>query len=105
VTTQQISPRLLDALLQRFGLGVHYTDEPKAEDAPDNLFGPVEGLDTVEGSFGHRAHPISPYNWLQLHPKVKRGAALGAVLGALAVWRGRRHRLIPGASPSGHEHD
>ena len=89
VTTQQISPRLLDVLLQRFGFGVHYTDEPKTEDAPDNLFGPVQGLDTVEGSFGDRAHPTSLYNRLELHPKVKRGAALGAALGALVLLRGR----------------
>jgi NAD(P)-dependent dehydrogenase (short-subunit alcohol dehydrogenase family) len=89
VTTQQVSPRLLDALLRRFGFGVHYTDEPKTEDAPDNLFGPVQGLDTVEGSFGHRAHPTSLYNRLELHPAVKRGAALGAALGALVLLRGR----------------
>ena len=60
-----------------------------AEDAPDNLFGPVEGLDTIEGSFGHRAHPRSLYNWLELHPKAKRGAALGAALGTLVLLRGR----------------
>jgi NAD(P)-dependent dehydrogenase (short-subunit alcohol dehydrogenase family) len=89
VTTQQISPRLLDALLLRFGFGVHYTDEPKTEDDPDNLFDPVRGLDTVEGSFGRRAHPRSLYNSLELHPAVKRGAALGAALAALASLRGR----------------
>src|ERR671917_2160483 len=59
MTGQQISPRLLDALLERFGFEVHYTDEPKSEDDPDNLFEPVRGLDTVEGSFGDRAHPTS----------------------------------------------
>src|ERR671916_1055587 len=47
MTGQQISPRLLDALLERFGFEVHYTDEPKSEDDPDNLFEPVRGLDTV----------------------------------------------------------
>jgi NAD(P)-dependent dehydrogenase (short-subunit alcohol dehydrogenase family) len=89
VTTQQVSPRLLDALLRRFGFGVHYTDEPKTQDAPDNLFGPVQGFDTVEGSFGDRAHPASLYNRLELHPAVKRGAALGAALGALVLLRRR----------------
>jgi hypothetical protein len=89
VTAQQLSPRLLDALLLRFGFGVHYTDEPKTEDDPDNLFGPVQGLDTVEGSFGDRAHPTSLYNRLELHPAVKRGATLGAALGALVLLRGR----------------
>src|SRR5215207_8381536 len=89
MTAQQISPRLPDALLRRFGFGVHYTDEPKTEDDPDNLFGPVQGLDTVEGSFGHRAHPRSLYNRLELHPALKRATALGAALAALAILRGR----------------
>jgi NAD(P)-dependent dehydrogenase (short-subunit alcohol dehydrogenase family) len=86
VTAQQISPRLLDALLRRFGFGVHYTDEPKAENDPDNLCAPVQSLDTVYGSF---AHPRSLYNWLELHPTAKRGAALGAALGALVLLRER----------------
>jgi NAD(P)-dependent dehydrogenase (short-subunit alcohol dehydrogenase family) len=89
ITGQQISSRLLDALLERFGFEVHYTDEPKTEDAPDNLFGPVQGFDTVEGSFGDRAHPRSLYNWLELRPALKRTAALGAALGTLAILRGR----------------
>jgi NAD(P)-dependent dehydrogenase (short-subunit alcohol dehydrogenase family) len=89
ITGQQFSPRLLDALLERFGFEVHYTDEPKTEDAPDNLFGPVRGLDTVEGSFGDRAHPRSLYNWLELRPAIRRTASLGAALGALAILRGR----------------
>jgi hypothetical protein len=89
VTAQQVSPRLLDVLLRRFGFGVHYTDDPKTEDAPDNLFDPVRGLDTVEGSFRHRAHPRSLYNRLELHPALKRATALGAALAALAVLRGR----------------
>ncbi len=89
MTAQQLSPRLLDALLLRFGFGVHYTDEPKTEGDPDNLFDPVQGLDTVEVSFGDRAHPTSLYNRLELHPAVKRGATLGAALGALVILRGR----------------
>src|SRR5215204_3847313 len=89
MTAQQISPWLLDVLLRRFGFGVHYTDEPKTEDDLDNLFAPVQGLDTVEGSFGHRAHPRSLYNRLELHPALKRATALGAALAALAILRGR----------------
>jgi hypothetical protein len=88
VTAQQLSPRLLDALLLRFGFGVHYTDEPKTEDDPDNLFDPVQGLDTVEGSFGDRAHPTSLYNRLELHPAVKRGGDAGRGAGAARLGRG-----------------
>jgi pimeloyl-ACP methyl ester carboxylesterase len=89
MTGQQISPRLLDALPERFGFEVHYTDEPRTEDDPDNLFEPVLGLDTAEGSFGDRAHPTSLYNRLELRPGLKRTVALGAALGALAILRGR----------------
>jgi len=89
ISTQTVSPRLLDAALERVGFEVHYTDEPKPADAPDNLFGPIEGHNTSEGSFGDRAHPKSLYNWLEMHPVVRRGAAAGMALGLLAALRVR----------------
>jgi NAD(P)-dependent dehydrogenase (short-subunit alcohol dehydrogenase family) len=89
ISTQTVSPRLLDAVLKRVGFEVHYTDEPKPADAPDNLFGPIEGHNTSEGSFGDRAHPKSLYNWLVMHPVVRRGAAAGMALGLLAALRVR----------------
>ena len=61
ILTQQLSPRLLDALLRVRGFEVHYTSEPKSEDAPDNLFEPIEDHNVVEGSFRDRAHPRSLY--------------------------------------------
>jgi NAD(P)-dependent dehydrogenase (short-subunit alcohol dehydrogenase family) len=89
ISTQTLSPRLLDAVLERVGFEVHYTPEPKPEDAPDNLFGPIEGHNTSEGSFSDRAHPRSLYNWLELRPAVKRAALVGAALGTLAILRAR----------------
>jgi hypothetical protein len=89
LASQAVSPRLLDAVMKRVGFEVHYTDEPKPEDAPDNLFAPIEGHDTVEGSFSKRAHPRSLYTWLQLHPVVKRSLLAGAALGALSILRAR----------------
>jgi NAD(P)-dependent dehydrogenase (short-subunit alcohol dehydrogenase family) len=86
---QRLSPRLVDALMQAGGFEVHYTDEPKSEDAPDNLYA-SPGHGAVEGSFSDRAHPTSLYTWLEMRP-VARGAALaGAALGALALLRARR---------------
>src|SRR5215218_7817550 len=81
ILSQRVSPRLLDTLLKARGFEVHYTREPKPEDAPDNLFEPIEGHNTVEGTFVDRAHPRSFYNWLQLHPTVKRGAVAGMAIG------------------------
>jgi NAD(P)-dependent dehydrogenase (short-subunit alcohol dehydrogenase family) len=85
---QRLSPRLLDVLMQRGGFEVHFTDEPKTEDAPDNLYASL-GYETVEGSFSDRAHPRSLYTWLELRPEAKGAAVAGAALGALALLRAR----------------
>jgi len=92
ILSQAVSPWLLDAVLERFGFEVHYTREPKSEDAPDNLFGPLEDQNKIEGSFSDRAHPRSLYNWLELRPAAKRVAALGAALGALGAFAALRTR-------------
>jgi NAD(P)-dependent dehydrogenase (short-subunit alcohol dehydrogenase family) len=89
ILSQTVSPRLLDILLKLRGFEVHYTSEPKPEDAPDNLFEPIEGHKVVEGSFRERAHPRSFYNWLELHTTVKRGAVAGMAIGAFSALRGR----------------
>ncbi len=89
ILSQALSPRLVDVLLRLRGFEVHYTREPKPEDSPDNLFEPIDGYDTVEGSFRDRAHPRSLYNWLQIHPTVKRGAVAGMAIGALGALRRR----------------
>src|SRR5215208_2041196 len=89
ILSQALSPRLLDVLLRVRGFEVHYTGEPKPEDAPDNLFEPIDGYNTMEGSFRDRAHPRSLYNWLELHPTVKRGAVAGMAIGALGALRRR----------------
>jgi NAD(P)-dependent dehydrogenase (short-subunit alcohol dehydrogenase family) len=89
ILSQALSPRLVDVLLRVRGFEVHYTGEPKPEDAPDNLFEPIDGYNTVEGSFRDRAHPRSLYNWLELHPTVKRGAVAGMAIGALGALRRR----------------
>src|SRR5215212_8781237 len=89
ILSQQLSPRLLDVLLRVRGFEVHYTSEPKPEDAQDNLFEPIERHNAVEGSFRDRAHPRSFYNWLQMHPTVKRGAVAGIAIGAFLALRRR----------------
>src|SRR5215208_3489723 len=89
ILSQALSPRLLDILLKLRGFEVHYTSEPKPEDAPDNLFEPIEGHNVVEGSFRERAHPRSFYNWLQIRPTVKRGAVAGMAIGAFSALRRR----------------
>src|SRR5919199_4452130 len=82
--TQRLSPRLMDALTTRFGFQLQRTDEPKPEDAPHNLYAPIQGYDRVEGAFSTISTPRSLYNWLETHPVIRRGALAGAALGAVA---------------------
>jgi NAD(P)-dependent dehydrogenase (short-subunit alcohol dehydrogenase family) len=88
IINQRLSPRMLDAVLAtRAGFGPQKTEEPRSEDDPDNLYGPIRGHDTAKNGF--RALSRSLYNWLQMHPVVRRGAVVGMALGMLAVVRRR----------------
>ncbi len=79
---------MLDAILTtRAGFSPQKTDEPRSEDDPDNLYGPIRGHDTVRDGF--RAFSRSLYNWLEMHPTVRRGAIAGSALGLLAALRRR----------------
>jgi short-subunit dehydrogenase len=69
---EKFAPRLLDALLIRFGFEAHDTGEPKSADAPDNLFAPLEAHDTARDGFDGSARPRSRYTSLQRHPVVGR---------------------------------
>ena len=79
ILNQRLSPRILDAILTtRVGFSPQKTEEPRSEDDPDNLYAPINGHDTAKNGF--RALSRSLYNWLQIHPKVRRGAAAGTAL-------------------------
>jgi NAD(P)-dependent dehydrogenase (short-subunit alcohol dehydrogenase family) len=88
ILNQRLSPRMLDAVLAtRAGFAPQKTDEPRSEDDPDNLYSPIRGHDTAKNGF--RAFSRSLYNWLEMHPVVRRGAAVGTALGLLVALRGR----------------
>ena len=89
ILTQRLSPRLMDALMLGGGFDSQRTDTPKPEDAPDGLFGPVEGYDKAEGDFGGESLSRSLITWLDTHPAAKRGAVAGAALATLAALRAR----------------
>jgi hypothetical protein len=79
---------MLNAILTpRAGFSPQKTKEPRFEDGPDNLYGPIGGHDTAKNGF--RALFRSLYNWLQMHPKVRRGAAVGTALWLLSTLRRR----------------
>ena len=85
---QRLSPRLADAYLRRTGFARQRTREPKAADAPDNLFHPLPGEERIEGDFGDQAHTRSASTWLARHPGVKR-AVVGAIAGAVVLLAAR----------------
>jgi NAD(P)-dependent dehydrogenase (short-subunit alcohol dehydrogenase family) len=88
IINQRLSPRMVDAILAtRAGFSPQLTDEPRSEDDPDNLYAPIRGHDTAKNGF--RAFSRSLYNWLEMHPTVRRGAAAGTALGLLSALRRR----------------
>ncbi len=86
---QRVSPELVDYLLLLTGFAGQRTNEPKSEDAPDNVFAPIPGYDRVEGDFGNLTIP-SFSDWLDKNPPLKWGALAVAALGAAAVLGGWR---------------
>lgn len=84
---QRLSPSLVDSLLLLVGFVGQRTNEPKSEDAPDNLYGPVPEYDRVEGDFGNLTIPTFT-DWLEMNPPLKWGALAAAALGAAAFLGG-----------------
>ncbi|PMB37626.1 short-chain dehydrogenase [Fischerella thermalis CCMEE 5330] len=80
------SPSLVDSLLLLIGFA-QGTNEPKSEDAPNNIFVPVAGYDRVEGDFNKLAIP-SFLDWFDMNPPLKWGAVALAVLGVVAFLGG-----------------
>lgn len=79
---QRLSPELVDFLLLRVAFGLQHTNEPKSEDAPNNLYDPIPAHDKVEGDFSNLVIP-SVSDWLDKNPPLKWGAL--ALCGALAL--------------------
>jgi NAD(P)-dependent dehydrogenase (short-subunit alcohol dehydrogenase family) len=95
IVGEKFAPRLIDSVLARVGFEGQRTDEPRGQDAPDNLFHTLDRDDPAEGDFSGRALKTSAYTWLATHPGVKRTLAFGAIglLAALAtrtLGRGQR---------------
>ena len=59
------------------------TDEPKGPDAPNNLFGPLEGGPVgPQGSMSKEARSWSAYTWWETHPAAHWAGRALAVAGA-----------------------
>jgi NAD(P)-dependent dehydrogenase (short-subunit alcohol dehydrogenase family) len=83
---QRVSPSLVDRLLVLIGFSGQRTSEVKSEEAPDNLYKPIEGYDKVLGDFSHLTVP-SFTDKLDMNSPLKIGIAVVAVLGVAEVFK------------------
>lgn len=60
---QRLSPQLVDAILLLIGFEGQKTHDIKGENSPNNLYGPAQEYDTVQGDFGKLTVP-SLSDWL-----------------------------------------
>lgn len=67
---QRLSPELVDFILLLIGFQGQRTNELKSEDAPDNVFSPMQGYCQVEGDFDHLVIP-SISDWLAKNSLLK----------------------------------
>ncbi len=80
----RISPHLVDLSLRKTSFKMQKTDEPKSQDAPDNLFESNTGDTRVQGDF-KGARGTSAATWLECHPSLRTALAWSAALGALTL--------------------
>jgi len=80
-TAERASPKLVDLQQLRNGFDSQMTDWPKSEDAPDNLFEPLEYDGGERGEFVQDAHTSSIYQNVAAH-SVAAPALLAAAAGA-----------------------
>jgi NAD(P)-dependent dehydrogenase (short-subunit alcohol dehydrogenase family) len=87
---QKVSPRAGDLVLLRNGWKGQHTNEPKPQDAPDNLFDTLPGDPGAHGRFDDQARGSTAWTWLRLH-RTRIGA--GLALGTMALLAGRSGRF------------
>ncbi|HYW22055.1 MAG TPA: SDR family oxidoreductase [Nodularia sp. (in: cyanobacteria)] len=86
---QRISPELVDAILLAIAFPGQRTNEPKSEDAPDNVFTAIPDYDRIEGDFRNLSIP-SFLDWWDMNPTFKWGAVALGVVGVAAFLGGWR---------------
>jgi NAD(P)-dependent dehydrogenase (short-subunit alcohol dehydrogenase family) len=93
-TAQRISPRLVDLWERREGFDGQMTPWPKAENAPHNLYQPVEYDGGVRGDFIAEEKHRSTYQSLESHAGVASLTAAAALAaGAFLAGRSRANGL------------
>ena len=84
---KRFAPRLADWLLKPT-FQLQKTDEPKSQNAPDNLDAPNTRDARVEGDYSAQARGTSVWTWLETHPPAKKLVSVGAL--GLLLWAIKR---------------
>lgn len=80
---QRLSPSLVDTYMVHNGFEAQKTQQPKAADAPHNLYEPLPGFDRAEGDLGDKTQP-SVTTPLDTNPALKWGA-IATTLGVVTL--------------------
>lgn len=79
ITGQMLMPGLVDLYLRTFGFGGQRTRQPKATDAPDNLYAPIESETRVHGE------PPNLETLEKLRRPAEAGNGLGMIMTSVAL--------------------
>jgi len=86
LTTEAVAPKVMDLLLAKVAIRAESGSERVPGGSPGNLDAPTSD-DRVKGDLHGRP---SLYTWLQLHPRARRAALVGALAAPSLVGRLRR---------------
>ncbi|MBV8262123.1 MAG: SDR family oxidoreductase [Paraburkholderia sp.] len=88
IAADLLAPGLVDRYLAKAGYRGQLSDEPRAEDAPDNLYAPVPGDFGAHGRFDDEARTSGAPLFTERHVQaLKGGMALGLIGAALICAR------------------
>lgn len=90
IYAERFSPRLTEMLMEKIGFVGQNSGEEEQKPHDGNLFEPLNGFDTVEGSFSDEQFKSDPYVWMKTHPKATNtllALAAGGLIGGILIWK------------------
>lgn len=85
ILSRRLSPALTDAVVRRTMVKGQQTNEPKAPDAPDNMFQPIDNRGRVGGDFSAQAKGKSLGNYLETHSTARKALKAAALAAAFLI--------------------
>lgn len=79
LTSQRLSPELVDTFLVSAGFDTQRTSQTKLEDDANSFYEAIPYFNRVEGDFSNQSLSVSVSDWLDTHPVAKWGAIAGTL--------------------------